>query len=243
MAVLKSLYRLFWVVEVTLYSVFKLGMASPSKWQPGLAARHARRWAAALVRGLDIHIRVKGRVPGQGMLVVANHRSYLDIVVILSQMEAAFLAKAELKTWPVFGYAAQKGNTVFVERGDAASRARARQALADRIHDGVTVVIFPEGTTTAGPGLLPFKNGIFNTAAQQGIPVVPVAVTYDNPEAAWIGNDFFIPHFIRIFKSSPLKARLTFGPVLEEADGGSLKSAAHSYIEGRLAIEDRNLPN
>ena len=240
---LKSLYRLFWVLEVTLYSILRLALAvSSSGWTPNLAASHARRWAATLVNGLDIRIKKTGDIPDHGVLVVSNHRSYLDIVVILSHIDAAFLAKAELKSWPVFGYAAQKGNTVFVDRSNAQSRTQARQALAERISQGVCVVVFPEGTTTAGPGLLPFKNGIFHMAAEKNIPVVPVSVTYENPEAAWIGDDLFIPHFLKTFKTSPLKANLTFGPELKETKGETLKTEAHTFIDNQLAIWDHRLP-
>ena len=244
MATLKSLYRLFWVVEVTLFAVFRLILAiSASGWSAGLTARHARRWADTLARGLDIRITVEGSIPDQGVLVVANHRSYLDIVVILSHMEAAFLAKAELKSWPVFGYAARKGNTVFVDRSDARSRAKSRQALAERISQGISVVVFPEGTTTKGPGLLPFKNGIFHLASGRDIPVAPVSVTYENPDAAWIDNAFFVPHFLSIFKSSPLRATLAFGPVLNDEDGTRLKEKAHAQIARQLAFSESPLPS
>ena len=244
MALLKSLYRLFWVIEVTLFSILRFAVAvSGSGWTANLAAAHARRWAATLTRGLDIRVTLQGRPPDQGALVVSNHRSYLDIVVILSHTDAAFLAKAELKNWPVFGYAAQKGNTVFVDRSSPESRSMARQALADRIDDGVSVVVFPEGTTTAGPGLLPFKNGIFHMAAQKGIPVVPVSVVYENPEAPWTGDDFFVPHFLKIFKTGPLRATLTVGPALTDMDGESLKAAAHAHISGQLAALETPLPN
>ena len=179
MALLQAFFRLLRVLVITLYHILKFSLAAVAKgWSPNLAAAHARQWAGHLVRGLSIRITLTGAVPEKGVLVVSNHRSYLDIVVILSQMDAAFLA--ELKAWPIFGYAAQKGNTVFVDRGDTESRARARQALADRISQGVSVVVFPEGTTFKGPGLLPFKNGIFHMAAERGIPVVPVTIIYKN---------------------------------------------------------------
>ena len=190
--------------------------------------------AAALVHGLDIRIETSGPIPDHGVLVVSNHRSYLDIVVILSHLDAAFLAKMELRSWPIFGWAANKGNTVFVDRSSAESRARARDALAERLAQGISVVVFPEGTTTAGPGLLPFKNGIFHLACKKDIPVVPVAVSYENPKAAWIGDDFFLPHFLEIFKTSPLKARLSFGPEIRKENGDILKATAHSSIQHQL---------
>ncbi len=235
MAILKSFYKLFWVVEITILSLLRLVLAvASSGWSPALVASRARQWAGILVKGLDIQIEQTGDIPEYGALVVSNHKSYLDIVVILSHLNAAFLAKKELKSWPIFGLAAKRGNTVFVDRSSAESRAMARQALADRLAQGISVVVFPEGTTSAGPGILPFKNGIFHLAATKDIPVVPVAVCYENPKTAWIGNDFFLPHFLEIFKTSPLKARLSFGPALRINDGDALKAAAHTSIQRQL---------
>lgn len=235
METLKSFYKLFWVIEVTLLSTFRLMLAAGSSgWSPQLVASRARQWAGLLVKGVDIEIEQTGDIPEHGGLVVSNHRSYLDIVVILSFLDAAFLAKKELQSWPIFGIAAKRGNTVFVDRSSAQSRATARQALAERLAQGISVVVFPEGTTSAGPGILPFKNGVFHLAAAKDIPVVPVAVSYDNPNAAWIGDDFFLPHFLKTFKTSPLKAHLSFGPVLNIDDGNALKAAAQASIQQQL---------
>ena len=244
MELLASLYRLFWVVEVTLLAIVKFTFTAwATGWRPALPAAHARRWAETIVNGLDIRIRTQGVLPDHGVLVVSNHRSYLDIVVILAHMEAAFLAKAELKHWPVFGRAAQKGNTVFVDRSSARSRTVARQALAERIGQGISVVVFPEGTTSAGPGILPFKCGIFHMAADKGIPVVPVSVVYENPATAWIGEDFFVPHFLSIFKKTPLKACLSIGPELRGRDGEDLKLRAHRCIAAQVNAAQGGLPN
>lgn len=216
-------------------SLLRLALAvSSSGWSPDLVASRARQWAEMLVKKLDIHIEQTGNIPEDGVLVVSNHRSYLDIVVILSRMNAAFLAKKELESWPIFGPAAKRGNTVFVDRSSAESRAKARQALGERLAQKISVVVFPEGTTSAGPGILPFKNGIFHLAATKEIPVVPVAVCYKNPKAAWIGDDFFLPHFLKIFKTAPLKARLSFGPVLRITDGDTLKTAAQASVQQQL---------
>lgn len=235
MADLKSLYRLFWVIEFTLFSLLRLALAvASSGWSPNLVASRARQWAGILVKGLDIEITQTGDIPDYGALVVSNHRSYLDIVIILSQLNAAFLAKKELKSWPIFGLAAKRGNTVFVDRSCAESRAMARQSLAERLSQGISVVVFPEGTTSAGPGILPLKNGIFHMAATKDIPVVPVAICYENHRAAWIGNDFFLPHFLKIFKTDGLKAHLNFGPALRIRDGDTLKAAAHTSIQKQL---------
>ena len=244
MGTLRAVWRLAKVLAVTLFRICRLfAVASVKGWSPGLMARHAREWAHALVKTLNIDITCQGRFPDRGVLMVSNHRSYLDIVVILSHFESAFLAKKELRSWPVFGYAAHLGNTVFVDRENRESRKASRQALLERLDQGISVVIFPEGTTHGGPGLLPFKKGIFHMVAEQEIPVVPVGVFYEDRSAAWIGDDFFVPHFLRIFSNPGLAADLTIGPVIQNLSGEALEQACHQFIQNSLAAKEGPVPN
>lgn len=247
MGKLRAVWRLAKVLAVTLFRICRLFAAAAAKgWSPQLMARHAREWAHSLVKTLNIDITCHGSFPnqgGQGVLMVSNHRSYLDIVVILSHFESAFLAKKELRSWPVFGYAAHVGNTVFVDRSSRESRKASRQALLERLDQGISVVIFPEGTTHGGPGLLPFKKGIFHMVAEQDIPVVPVGVFYKDRSAAWIGDDFFVPHFLRIFSKPRLAADLTIGPVIQNLPGEKLEQTCHQFIENALAAKEGPVPN
>ncbi len=232
--------RLFQVVAITVIGVVRcMYTFSRQGWSGELAAAHAGRWARTLVRRLNIHIVLYGAIPDRGVMIAANHRSYLDIVVILSHIDSAFLAKAELRKWPVFGFAAEKGNTVFVHRSDRYSRQSARRAILERLGRQISVVVFPEGTTYEGPGILPFKSGIFRTAAAGDIPVVPVAVCYDRKDAAWVGSDSFVPHFLKIFKNRHLKARLAVGPVIARSDPEILKTACRDFIEKALLTMER----
>ncbi|WP_027362459.1 lysophospholipid acyltransferase family protein [Desulfospira joergensenii] len=232
-------YRLFLVLVLTVFRMAGVIAASLVRgWSGTRVAGQASQWAEALVSRLDIDIVLEGRLPNRGVLVVSNHRSYLDIVVILSHIESTFLAKAELRKWPVFGYAAMKGNTVFVDRADPKSREISRRQLAERLDQGISVVVFPEGTTHEGPGLLEFKKGIFHMAAKKGIPVVPVAILYENRAAAWVGEDSFIPHFLKIFKNRRLKTHMTVGPVLKEDNAEDLKAACHGFIDQALASKE-----
>lgn len=236
---LVSGYRLFLVLRITLFHVARVITASLVQgWNGSRVADQARDWAADLVKRLNIHIHLEGRLPDRSVLVVSNHRSYLDIVVILAHIASAFLAKAELRKWPVFGYAAMKGNTVFVDRSDPKSRERSRQMLSERLDQGISVVIFPEGTTHEGPGLLEFKNGIFHLVAHKKIPVVPVAICYENRAAAWVGEDSFVPHFLKIFQNTPLKVQMTVGPMITQTDAKELKQSCHAFIQTALAVKE-----
>lgn len=234
-ALVLPLYRLIAVLLITVFCVCRLIVACLIKgWTPQRVSHHASCWASVLVRHLNIDVTVNGTVPENGVMIVANHRSYLDIVVILSQVQAAFLAKQELRSWPVFGYAAMKGNTVFVDRSSRTSRETSRHELLKRLQQGICVVVFPEGTTSEGPGLLDFHKGVFHLAAQQGVHTVPAAVCYENREAAWIGDDTFVPHFLRIFRNRRLNADLTFGPVFSEQPADILREDCHRTIHDAL---------
>lgn len=235
----RAAYRLVLVVGITVFCLARLfAVTLAGGWSGSRVSRHAGRWARILVHTLNIDIRCSGKFPETGAMIVANHRSYLDIVVILAHVDAAFLAKAELRRWPVFGYAAQKGNTVFVDRSDRISRKASRAAILERLNQGVSVVVFPEGTTSAGPGLLPFKNGIFHMVSEQAIPVVPAAVLYPDRSVAWIGDDTFVPHFLRIFSRPGIRADLSVGLSLSGLNGGNLNTACHGFIANCLAEKE-----
>jgi 1-acyl-sn-glycerol-3-phosphate acyltransferase len=199
----------------------------------GDIARLTRSWCLRLCRILGMNVMVRGTVPESGALLVSNHRSYIDIGVIGSCLPCSFLAKAELRLWPVFGWAATAGRTVFVRRDSPESRRRSREEIRKKLVEGISFVVFPEGTT-AREGLLPFRPGIFKTAAQEGYAVVPVAIDYEVPEDAWVDDDTFMGHFMATFGRRRVKAAVTFGTPLQGRDAGRLMRDARRQIEGFL---------
>jgi len=199
------------------------------------ATRTLQRWSGRLLRSLGVKVNAQGSLPDPGVLLVANHRSYIDIAAIASTIACSFLSKSEVARWPLIGYGARKyANLVFVERENPLSRRRSRLSVAKILTQGTTVVVFPEGTTSAGPGLLPFKPGIFRMAAAQGFRVVPAAIDYADPKAAWIGRDSFVSHFLRTFSCQSLQATVTFGPVLWSRDTEALRQQAWNWIYDAL---------
>lgn len=116
-------------------------------------------------------------------LLFPNHVSYLDIFVLLCVTPTRFLAKAEIRRWPLIGWAATAVGCVYVERGDQASRHRARAAVAQADHFP-PITIFPEGTRGPGKALLPFRYGAFEIAAHGRIPYLPLAIVYDDVSVA-----------------------------------------------------------
>ena len=184
---------------------------------------------------LGVRATARGDPPPPGVLLVANHRSYIDIAVIGARAPCSFLAKEEVSRWPILGFGARRcGNIVFVRRDDLASRRKARGAVARVLEAGVTVVVFPEGTTFRGPGTLPFKRGIFRMASEGGFPVAPVALDYEDPDDAWVGEDTFVRHFLRVFSRKTIRVGLTFGPVLRGNDADRLRESAREWIDQTL---------
>jgi 1-acyl-sn-glycerol-3-phosphate acyltransferase len=187
------------------------------------------------VHALGIELEVSGTAPGERVLLLANHRSYIDIPVLLSQVPCAFLAKAEIGTWPLFGAAARLVHTVFVQREDPESRRASRDGALDRLQRGLTFAAFPEGTTSRGPGTLPFFPGLFRLAEEHGIPVVPVAIEYHDPGDAWVDDDPFLGHFLSCFRKRRVRVSLAFGPTLRADRMPDLKAEAERWIAARLA--------
>jgi 1-acyl-sn-glycerol-3-phosphate acyltransferase len=147
------------------------------------------------VHGVRVH--VSGSVPVEPAALVANHVSYLDPLAVLSCLPASAIAKREVRDWPGVGAALSALGVLFVDRDDPHSGARVIREAVSSLRADVSVLAFPEGTTTSGRGVLPFQRGVFGAARIARVPVVPVALTYEDPELPWVGSQMFLPHYLR----------------------------------------------
>jgi len=206
-----------------------LGLASPQ-----FIGRYSQLWALRILRWCGIEVNVKGGALPEGCLLVANHRSYTDIPALMSTAPCTFLAKHEVKSWPVIGWGARLANTVFVDRGCKTSRREARNTLKDRLDQGMSVMVFAEGTTVPQGGLMPLKPGMFHVAAERGLPIVPVAIEYREAEDAWVGDDTFIGHFLKRFRRSKMQVDVSFGPVIRGSDGEGLRAITQDWLREEL---------
>jgi 1-acyl-sn-glycerol-3-phosphate acyltransferase len=235
LATARVMWRLSALAALTAFTVLRLKVSAKFRGScPHVATRHGHAWARRMVSLLGVRVEVHGSPPSGPVLLLANHRSYVDIAALLAQQPCAFLAKAEIEEWPLLGAAARATHTVFVRREDKASRRAARAGALALLQRGVAFAAFPEGTTSRGPGALPFFPGLFELAAEQRIPVVPVAIEYANRDDAWVGDDGFIPHFWGCFRQRRVELALAFGPVLQWADKDGLRSETEAWIHGRL---------
>ncbi len=199
----------------------------------------ANDWAGKLMPAMGIDLHVHGREYAReaheraGALLASNHRSYVDILALLAGTPCCFLAKDDVADWPVLGKAAVRVGTVFVERDQKDSRLAAREAIARLMDEGHTVAVFPEGTTYRGPGCGEFRPGAFRTAAELGVPVLPVAIEYPRIADAW-QDEGLVPHFNGTFRQPKLEAHLTFGPLLEGDDGFELVERTQDWVDSTL---------
>jgi len=164
------------------------------------------RWLMArLATALPFRVQVIGELPAKPMLWVANHVSWCDIPLLGMLRPLSFLAKAEVARWPVLGWLARQAGTLFIRRG-AGDAAQINQQLANHLHQGRHLLIFPEGTSTDGSSVRTFHPRLFACAIQAGCAVQPVAIRYlrnGKPDtvAPFIGDDELPAHLRRLLAS------------------------------------------
>jgi 1-acyl-sn-glycerol-3-phosphate acyltransferase len=220
-----------YIVRIIIYRVKHGALV----WSSDLdCTPYVRRWAREVNRCLGIEVVPCGDVPHEGVLLASTHRSYADITAIGEFLPVTFLAKSEVAKWPVIGSGCRLVDVVFVDRKSPESRRISRDEVAVRLRNSISIAVFPEGTSSRGPGLLAFRPGIFQMAASYGYPVVPVAIRYRNPDDAWVGDDMFVPHFIRTFSKKVTVMDVVFGPVLRITDPEELMNASWQWIHAIL---------
>ncbi len=193
--------------------------------------RYSKIWGRGICKIVGIRIEVKGEIPQGNLILMPNHRSYSDIFVFISMVKSSFVSKAELRKWPMIGYAADLVGTMFVNRNSPESRKQTIRDMKERLSRAYAVTIFPEGTTFRGPGIKEFKKGTFMMAADEGFKVVPAAIEYKNIDDAWVGAETFIPHFIRTFGRFSTAVKVRFGDKIESESWEKLMLDSHTWIQ------------
>lgn len=162
---------------------------------------------------------IRGALPTGPAVLVANHVSYFDPMIITSLVPAVPVAKREVSGWPVVGDVCKRLGVQFVTRECGMSGARVLRSALRALSEDVSVLVFPEGTTTRGDEVLPFRRGIFGIAAHAGVPVVPVALRYERANVAWVGDDAFLPHYVRTMGEACTRVSVEFLPPLYPRQG------------------------
>ena len=184
---------------------------------------------------MGIEVTVQGELPSEPSVFMGNHRSYVDAVLIPSKFPVTFVARSESEHWPIIGWGATLLGTIWVNRKDPDSRRSTRDRVRKRLEDGRSIVIFPEGTTHKGPDLLEYRPSMFYICADGGFPITPVAIEYKDPDIAWVGNDWFIPHAWKHFGKKRIEVSVTFGETQRFEDGGEAQTTIHSWTAKPVA--------
>lgn len=208
------------IARVALH--FAGGLATVMALYPLLAhgarAAVSRRWSAALLQMLGVRLRLGGAPVPSGALVVANHVSWLDVLVVNSVCPATFVSKHEIGAWPAVGVLIARSGTILLRRGCGRAAKKAVNGIGALLGAGRTVAIFPEGTTSDGSHVLPFRPALFQAAVDQRRAVLPLTLSYHDPRGAscraapFVGDTGFLQSLRRIALAPRIVARVRILP-------------------------------
>ena len=187
-----------------------------------------------------IRVDVVGAPRSEPAIYVANHLGYVDPMAILSVVPCAPIAKEEIGEWPIVGQALRELGVMMVYRHDPYSGARVLRNTIRTLEQGVSVLAFPEGTTTEGHDVLRLRRGVFGVARRLGVPIVPIVVRHDTREVCWVGDDDFLPHYVRTTSRPMIGTRLVFGDPIDpgvEPDARELARHTRAVLRTMLARE------
>lgn len=193
-----------------------------------------RRWARNLLPGIGIRLRIEGDIPKGCCIIAANHRAHLDPLLMLRDVDAYPVAKAEIADWPLIGSGGRMAGMLFVQRDDAGSRATTLRAIVRVLKQGFPIVIFPEGDTSDLDGTLPFKRAVFEIAARMQIPVVPAALIFADAQDCWVTQEHFMKHAMRRFNQPHVDMAVHYGPPLLDHNAQQLMESARRWIDEQL---------
>lgn len=246
---MRSLRAIYVLATFLLSSLFVIPWQSLALRVRGLGYKTtAYRYERFLARLFDIRVTVIGQpIRDRAVLLVCNHTSYLDILVLGSTVNASFVAKSEVGDWPFFGTFARLQRTVFVARERRSKTGEARDQIRERLLEGDALILFPEGTSNDGNRVLPFKSALMGAAEaeigkdDQGrpvhVPVQPVSVAYVSvhglpmgreyrPLFAWYGDMDLVPHLWESLTTGPIDVVVEFHPPMTVDSAGGRKALA-----------------
>jgi 1-acyl-sn-glycerol-3-phosphate acyltransferase len=202
-----------------------------------LRQRWVRSWSQSLLTLFAIDVRVIGTLPASGatgLLVVSNHRSPADILVLLNTFAGYILSRDDLARWPIIGPAASSIGTVYVDRGDNASGASAVQAIQKLLAARHDVILFPEATIFEGDEVRPFKHGSFAAARRLDARVLPVGIAYESGATAAEVDLPFLTHVARTADAPHTRVVMHVGAPIESsgfADTEDLVAASRESVQ------------
>ena len=231
----------FEVVVIVVIYLFTVAWAS-AKSKRAARARWLSFSSRRHLRIFGYTANVSGDIPKSGLLV-SNHLSYLDILAICSAAPAVFVSKADVRRWPLFGWLATIGGTVFIERERRTHVGEVNREIENALAEGVLVVVFPEGTSSDGQTVLPFRASLLEPALRGGHGIATAWIHYELPdgdakqEVCYWGDHTFFPHLIHLLGKKSVRATLRFGKFQRTTD--DRKELARQLREAILALKTK----
>ena len=189
-------------------------------------AERAARTARTILRVHGVDVRATGPAPDGPFVVVSNHVSYLDPLLVSSVVPCISIAKGETSAWPLVGPGLRALGVVFVRRGDPYSGASALRHAWRALQSRVSVLNFPEGTTSDGRSVGPFRRGVFGVAALSQTPILPVRIAFDDGRVPWFGGSTFAPHYWKLAGVERVLAHVRLGAPIEARRGDDARALA-----------------
>ena len=202
-----------------------LAVADDSVHRPLIRDRFTESWSRGLLKLFDVTMIVNGQAGvrgvgrGRGRVVVSNHRSIIDIGIMLALFGGAVLSRGDLAHWPIIGKAAMAAGTIFVDRSSKSSGASAIRQMVERLDLHDTICLFPEGTTYEDDEIRKFKLGAFVAAKRGNVPVIPVGLAYPLDSDAAFGDETLMQHLKRLAGSSGTRVWVEIGEPMELREG------------------------
>jgi 1-acyl-sn-glycerol-3-phosphate acyltransferase len=221
-----------------------------------------RIWACSLLKLIGLKVNRYGLSPEEldaHYLVVSNHQSYLDIIVVASVFPALFVAKREMRSWPILGWLARLGGTIFIDREDAHSGVSCAYQASRLLRHGISVQVFPESTTGDGDRVLAFNGLFFASAIRAQAEILPLAINFqfingrplDNQTRDllyWYGEMEFVPHFWKLLQIDSAEVSVTIHQPVKASRLHKAKILAQTAQEkigcslGSGLTEERDMP-
>ncbi|MBP2477454.1 1-acyl-sn-glycerol-3-phosphate acyltransferase [Crossiella equi] len=220
-----------------------LAVAVPVSWffgrmSPRRRGRLVQAGARAMLRALDIRLTVRGTLPSTPTLIVANHLSWVDGLVMLATQPLYQVAKAEIRYIPLFGGLGTRAGTVWIKRDKMSQLPGVVEKMRVRLAEGAHVAVFPEGTTRCTPDGAVMRRASFQAALDAGAAVQPARVEFFGREGrpstmpTFIGRDDLLPSIGRVLRARGLHATVTFGQAIPAGTAGTRKELAALAKDG-----------
>lgn len=222
---IRGVFRLTAIVSISTATIllYALGRAfniMAGRQNAGFKHRVTGIWSRITARLMGMKINIEGTPPKTPFFLVCNHLSYIDIFPIWAVLNTTFIAKKEVGRWPVLGSVIRFMGIIFIDRGNNRDIIRANSKIEVLMSEGQEgVVLFPEGTSTRGETVLPFRPSLLYFPARSNTPVYYASISYHIPgdnilaseTVCWWGTMTFVDHFFELLQLKSFRCRMTFG--------------------------------